>query len=96
MSRALWFALGTGAGVYGVLKARRVAYRVSPEGLADQAAAIRLGFRELVADVRDGMAEREEELLEQLGLPTGARAPEGATALPALAARSHHVRRDAP
>ncbi len=111
MSRAVWFAVGTGAGVYATLKARRLVYRLSPEGLADQVAALRLGVRTLAADVREGMTEREDELLEQLGLARqgeeggdGRRAPEGLAAVtrtvtgaaPALAARSHPVRRDIP
>jgi hypothetical protein len=103
MSRAFWFAVGTGAGVYGTFKARRLAYRLSPEGLADQAAAVGLGLRALAADVREGMSAREEELLAQLGLQhqgeheeaTG-RAPAGVSQPPALAARSHPVRRDIP
>ena len=108
MSRMFWFAVGTGAGVYGTVKARRLVYRLSPEGLSDQAAAVGLGLRALATDVRDGMVAREEELLEQLRLPHSSpspareergaaarrRAPQGVPA-PTLA-RSHPVRRDIP
>ncbi len=69
MGRGLWFAVGLGAGLYGSLKARRLAYRVSPAGLADQAAALRLGARALVDDVAAATREREDELLGELGLP---------------------------
>jgi hypothetical protein len=100
IARALWFAVGTGVGVYGTVKARRLVYRLSPEGLADQVAALGLGVRTVVADVRGGMVERESELLERLGLPDGRRALGGALAAtgtaPALAARDQNVRRDIP
>ncbi len=69
MGRGLWFAVGLGAGLYGSLKARRLAYRVSPAGLADQAAALRLGARTLADDVAAATREREDELLGELGLP---------------------------
>ena len=109
MSRVFWFAVGTGAGVYGTVKARRLVYRISPEGLADQVAAVGLGLRALAADMRDGMVAREEELLEQIRLPhspppsvreecgvTARRRARGGVSAPTLAARSHPVRRDIP
>ncbi len=68
MGRAFWLAAGAGAGLYGAVKARRLAYRVSPAGVADQAAALRLGARELLDDVRAGAREKEAELTAQLGL----------------------------
>jgi len=68
MGRAFWFAAGAGAGLYGAVKARRLAHRVSPAGVADQAAALRLGARELLDDVRAGAREKEAELTAQLGL----------------------------
>lgn len=103
-ARGFWFAVGTGAGIYTTMKARKLAYRLSPEGLSDQAAALGLGLRTLAADVRDGMTQREAQLLDQLGLEPrrapGA-APPQAGAAPALAARStagpgSPARRDSP
>lgn len=67
--RTLWFLVGAGAGVYTSLKARRLAYRLTPAGLADQAAAVGLGMRAFGDEVRDGMAEREAQIAEELGLP---------------------------
>jgi hypothetical protein len=110
ISRSFWFAVGTGAGIYGTFKARRLAYRLSPEGLADQVASLGLGLRTVAADVRGEMAGREEELLQRLGLQhrdehgsgraDGRRALGGASAAagtaPALVARSPNVRRDIP
>jgi len=68
ITRVFWFAVGTGAGVYGTVKARRLAYRLSPPGLSDQLAAGGLGLRALAGDVREAMTQREQELLERLGL----------------------------
>lgn len=82
MGRAFWFAVGAGAGLYGSIKARRLAYRVSPAGLADQAAALRLGARTLAEDIRAGARERETELLDELGIPE--RRPAARTALAPL------------
>lgn len=99
IGRALWFAAGTGAGVYGAVKTRRLAHRLSPSGLSDQVAAVGLGVRALVDDVRAGMQEREDELLDQLGLerPPPGRAVGRAHARALAAARQHQpVRRDAP
>ena len=67
MGRAFWFAAGAGAGLYGAVKARRLAHRVSPAGVADQAAALRLGARELLDDVRAGAREKQAELTGELG-----------------------------
>ncbi len=67
MSRALWFAAGVGTAVYGSVKARRLAYRLSPIGLGDQAAALRLGAQALLDDIRAGARDREAQLLDGLG-----------------------------
>ncbi|WP_370619547.1 DUF6167 family protein [Mumia qirimensis] len=69
--RVLWFVAGTTAGVYGTFRARRLAYRLTPSGLADQVAAWQVGARTFAEEVRAGMAEREAEIAEQLGLPSG-------------------------
>ena len=67
--RTLWFLVGAGAGVYTSVKARRLAYRLTPAGLADQAAALGLGMRAFGDEVRAGMAEREAQIADELGLP---------------------------
>ena len=76
--RVLWFAIGAGAGLYTTIRARRVAYRFTPPGVADQLAAVGAGVRAFSDEVRAGMAEREAEIAEQLGL--GVRAPRPALA----------------
>ena len=90
-----WFAVGTGAGVYATLKATRLVYRLSPGGaVADQVAALGLGLRTLAADVRDGMTEREDELLDQLG--AGAAAASSSRGRAAPGGRSARPRRRSP
>jgi hypothetical protein len=76
--RALWFAIGAGAAMYTSFRVRRVAYRFTPPGVVDQLAAMGAGVRAFSDEVRVGMAEREAEIAEQLGL--GARAPRPALA----------------
>jgi hypothetical protein len=66
MGRALWFAAGAAAGVYGSVKARRAAYRLSGPGIIDQAAALGVGWRAFSADVRDGMQERQDAVVRKL------------------------------
>jgi len=68
MSRALWFVAGTGAGVYVMVKARRAAEALTPEGLSDRLAGLGLGARLFAEEVRAGRAEKETELRERLGL----------------------------
>lgn len=72
MSRAVWFVAGAGAGIYGMVKARRVAEAVTPDGLRDRRQAYALGARILRDEVAQGAAEKETELRARLGLaPTG-------------------------
>lgn len=77
--RVLWFVAGTTAGVYGTFKAKRLADRFTPTGVADQVAAWQVGLQAFAEEVRVGMSVREAEVAEHLGLP-----PEAlARALPA-------------
>jgi hypothetical protein len=68
MSRALWFVAGAGAGVYAMTKARRAAEAITPEGLADRLAGLSVGARIFGEEVRAGMAEKENDLRERVGL----------------------------
>jgi len=68
VSRALWFVAGAGAGVYALAKARRAAEALTPEGLADRLSGLGLGARLFGDEVRTGMAEKEMELRNRLGL----------------------------
>jgi hypothetical protein len=66
MGRVTWFALGAAAGVYGSVKARRAAYRLSSPGIIDQAAALGVGWRAFSADLREGMRERQDDVVRKL------------------------------
>jgi hypothetical protein len=70
--RTFWFTAGAAAGVYATTKVNRKIRQLSPESLAAQAAnkALDAGhrLREFAVDVRAGMAQREAELGEALGL----------------------------
>ena len=68
MSRALWFAAGAGAGVWGLTKARRAAEALTPEGLADRLAGLSVGLHLFREEVRAGMDEKENDLRGRLGL----------------------------
>lgn len=64
--RLLWFVAGSAAGVYAAAKAKRAAYRLSMPGLADQAAALGIGWRSFSAELREGMETREREVAHEL------------------------------
>lgn len=72
MSRALWFAVGAGAGVYGMVRGRRAAESLTADGLRDRVEALTLGARLFRDEVAQGAADRETELRERYGvLPHG-------------------------
>jgi hypothetical protein len=66
MSRVVWFAAGAGAGVYALVRARRAAEVLTPEGLGDRLSALSLGLRMFRSEVQAGMAEKENDLRERL------------------------------
>ena len=73
MRRGLWFMAGAGAGVYAMVRARRLKETFTPEGLSDRWSAATLGARLLRDEVAQGQTEAETELRERFGLvPHGA------------------------
>jgi hypothetical protein len=72
--RTFWFTAGAAAGVWATTKVNRKLRQLTPESLAAQAAdkAVEAGHRlkEFALDVRAGMAQREEELNDALGIET--------------------------
>lgn len=84
MSRAVWFVAGATTGVYGLLKARRAAEAVTPDGLRDRLAGLSLGAHLFREEVTAEMTARENELRARLGLGLPGRpelsAPVGAIA----------------
>ena len=76
MSRVLWIAVGAGAGVYAMTRARRVAEALTPDGLADRLAGLSLGAHLFTEEVRAGMAEKEKDLRGRLALPLHGATPQ--------------------
>ena len=72
MKRLFWIALGATAGILVARKLTQTARNLTPEGAADRVSGAlgNLGeaVREFAEDVRVGMAERDAELREALGI----------------------------
>jgi hypothetical protein len=66
--RALWLGVGIAVGVIVARKLTQAAQAYSPAGLAgsarNSAAGALASVRDFITDVRDGMAEREEQIHE--------------------------------
>jgi hypothetical protein len=75
VSRARWFVLGAATGVYAVVRAKRAAWSLTPDGLTARAAAAAAALRALRDQVGGDMAVREAELTERLALPAADRVP---------------------
>jgi hypothetical protein len=71
--RILWFVLGAGVAIFISIKIRQYLKKARPEAIgqrvAESASGISDSARGFVDRVRAGMAERETELRETLGLP---------------------------
>lgn len=80
IARPLWFIAGAGAGVYTMVRARRLAEAATLDGLRDRLGALGLGARLLVQEAAHAQVEREIELRERFGLPAD----------PALSVRAVH------
>jgi hypothetical protein len=63
-----WLALGATAGVLAVRRLTKMAAAVTPRRLADSATGLGDTVRVFAEEVRAGMAERELELRDALGL----------------------------
>jgi hypothetical protein len=79
--RLFWFALGASAGVLVVRRLGRTLEAYTPQGMSSSLAGLAEAARELAADVREGMAERERELRVALGVDAGTIDPERAQTL---------------
>jgi len=78
MRRLFWVALGAVVGILVVRKVSRAASAFTPEGVSGSLASWGDGLRELAGAVREGMAEREQELRVALGVEAGAMDPQEA------------------
>ena len=65
MRRGLWFVAGAAAGVYGVVKAQRVAEAFTHDGMKDRASAASLGARMFREEFHQGMVDSENKLRER-------------------------------
>jgi hypothetical protein len=63
-----WLTLGATAGMLAMRRLSRAVAAVTPSGLADSAANVGTTIRAFREEVRVGMAERELELRDALGL----------------------------
>jgi Family of unknown function (DUF6167) len=68
MKRVFWIALGATAGVLVVRKLQKTAHAYTPAGLAESVQGVGDSLRYFAEEVRAGMAEREIELRDALGI----------------------------
>ena len=75
MRRLFWVAVGAAAGVYAVHKVKQTLNAYSPSGLAERATGAGGAARAFADKVLAGMADREAELREALGMDAAHDAP---------------------
>jgi Family of unknown function (DUF6167) len=73
MSRVVWFAAGAVSGVYTLVKAKRTAQNLTPDGIGARVAALGLGARMFAGEVASAMSTREAELRAELSMPSSSR-----------------------
>ena len=71
MRRVFWVALGATAGVLIVRQLNKTAQAYTPEGVARSLGSVADALRDAADAVREGMAEREQELRVALGVDAG-------------------------
>jgi hypothetical protein len=68
MNRGLWFVAGAGAGIYAVVRGRRVAEAFTVDGINDRLKGVAVGLRLFGDEVAQGKVEKETELRERFSL----------------------------
>ncbi|MFC5730100.1 MULTISPECIES: DUF6167 family protein [Nocardioides] len=63
--RGFWFTAGAAAGVYGVVKARRIVEAFTVDGMRDRVGAVFVGARMFREEVAQGKADAEVQLRER-------------------------------
>ena len=87
MRAGVWFTAGAAAGVYGMVRVRRLAEAFTPDGMRDRIGAAVVGARLLRDEVAQGQAEAESRLRERYrALESGAGRVEPRPALPTMTA----------
>lgn len=80
MKRVFWIALGATAGILIARRVAKAARNLTPDGAADRltgaVGGLTQAFREFADDVKAGMAERDIELREALGIAENGTATE--------------------
>jgi hypothetical protein len=94
--RLFWVALGAVAGVLVVRRLTKAVEAYTPAGVSRSMSDFGEGMRELAAAVREGMAEREEELRIALGVDAGTLDPETAQSVSAPFAMDDDDRWESP
>jgi F0F1-type ATP synthase membrane subunit a len=72
VKRLIWFVIGTAVGIYAVTRLKKKAQVLAPESLQASAEKLASAIRHFGDEVRVGMAERETELRDALGIDTEA------------------------
>jgi hypothetical protein len=68
VKRIIWLVVGIVVGVYAVTRLKKRAQLLAPEGMQESAAKLAAAVRHFGDQVREGMAERETELRDALGI----------------------------
>ena len=70
MKRIFWLIIGIAVGVYAVTRLKKRVQVLAPESVQESAAKLAAAVRHFGDQVREGMAEREVELKDALGIDT--------------------------
>jgi hypothetical protein len=70
VKRIIWLIIGIAVGVYAVTRLKKRAQLLAPESVQESAAKLSAAVRHFGDQVREGMAERETELRDALGIET--------------------------
>lgn len=84
MRRGFWFAAGAAAGVYGMVKVRRVAEAFTADGMRDRAGAATVGARMLREEFQQGRTDAESDLRERIAVAAARQRQLTSGALPAI------------
>ena len=71
LRRLFWIALGATVGILVVRKVSQAAQSYTPEGISRSLGGLAEAVRDAADVVREGMAEREQELRVALGVDAG-------------------------